>query len=83
MLVTTGSNVCLFCNASGHPDLEYSWAIPFDIDQDRVSGLQSHALTIENVGIADSMNYTCNVSLFGQLIGVSTVSLEIQGELQI
>ena len=87
VLAIAESNVSLSCNASGHPDLEYSWErvpIPFNFtmedDQDRVSGWLNHTLSIAGVGTADAMNYTCYVSPLGELVGVSTVSLEVQGD---
>ena len=52
-------------------------------NQDRVSGFLNDTLTITNVEVADAMDYTCNVSLAGVLFGVSTISLEIQGEISV
>ena len=88
VLATARSDISLLCNASGHPELEYSWeraSIPFDSimddEQDRISGLLSSTLTIANVGVADAMDYICSVSLYGEIIGNRTISLEVQGEL--
>ncbi len=79
MLGTTGDNITLFCNASGHPDLEYVWEVP-SINNGRVSGIQTDTLSVATVGLADAMDYICNVSLSGKKIGECRVSLELQGK---
>ena len=84
-----GRNISFLCDASGHPHLEYSWErdpTPFNFTGEgnpaHFDGLQSNTLTIINVVEADAMNYTCSVSLYGELIGAITASLEILGDLR-
>ncbi len=75
---TTGDNIDLFCNAYGHPDLEYIWDVP--LDDGRVIGVERDTLSIINVDLADTMDYICNVSLSGTKIGECRVTLRLQGK---
>jgi hypothetical protein len=87
---TRGTDAVFFCNATGHPDLTYTWGrvprgINFSDDTflpgmiDRVIEAETPMLTIENVGRADEMRYDCNVSLFNDLIGSAFGNLATLG----
>lgn len=90
VLVTLGRTVSLFCNVSGHPNLEYDWTrviegvvpqVPFlEPLASRVSGENTRTLQITNVGSRDAQTYRCRVSLLGELIASGDGNLTTQGK---
>ena len=82
--VTIGNNATLTCNATGHPDLAYSWERivggVFDDQDSQFMGENSSMLVLTNVGVADAMEYGCSVSLFGAILGTAAGHLTTRGE---
>ena len=80
--VSYGVNATFVCDASGVPNLAYTWVSvdnPVPENESRLIGTNTTNLVITNVGSRDDGTYRCEVRFDDMLIGSREAELTTRG----